>query len=323
MPPRLIKTSIAVISGVVVLGCAYLTFKAVPSDQTPLVSARDVMAQSGSLASRKDALGAYVKQNASAPDERVQDAVTQARMKMAYLAVEEKQPEVARQQFLEAEKQHAGSDTLDPAFGSQPDQARYQATNCLMLEGKQDQAKAEYLDFLKDRPLSPLVFAVHKRLTKLLSENEPREEIDRLLQLAVDKQAAHARREMSLCGPRAIVEYAERAGLKADEDDLRKVCGTTDEGTTLEGMVKGLESIGVKSDGYLVNRVDFQRRAMPFMWLESSHYVLVTQVTDTEATVYDPMIKGERKVKLPLPTDKSFTATILSLTKKLPGEQKS
>ena len=53
-------------------------------------------------------------------------------------------------------------------FGGVPDQAAYQAAVCLVGDGKPKEAEAEFVRFLRERPLSPLCHAAYGRLKRLL-----------------------------------------------------------------------------------------------------------------------------------------------------------
>ncbi|MFM9872983.1 MAG: cysteine peptidase family C39 domain-containing protein [Fimbriimonadaceae bacterium] len=270
-------------------------------------------AESLSAKEKRGYLEGYVANNSSIRNEQIQDAVTSARMRLAYLDAAEKKPEDARKQFLEAEEKHAGTDSLDPNYGAMTDQARYQAINCLMIEKKESEAKKEYLAFIKERPLSPLVFGVHKRLLKMLDENETREGIDQLLQVAVDKQAAHNKRELALCGPRCVEKLLKlKLKPQIELDTIEKACGTTDDGTSMSGMQKGLETLGIKTEGMLVSFTDFNKTSLPFIWLDKQHYLLVHTRKMGKVVVYDPFIRNDREIAV-TDEDANFSATILKL----------
>lgn len=307
--------------GVGIVGFSGLCFYAWKSRQDQEVSAKLIPVQQLAKAEtlptdkKREYFGSFIEENSTSSDEKIQDAVTSARMRLAYMDAPEK-PGVARKLFLEAEQKHSGSDAMDPNFGAMPDQARYQAINCLMIDGKTKQAKSEYFAFLKERPLSPLVFGVHKRLLKLRTEGESREEIDRLLQIAVDKQDEHGKREMALCGPRCIEKLAElQKGEQVQLSEIEKQAGTSLEGTTMNGMVKALAFVGFQSEGMLVNHADFQTQKLPFIWLDKGHYLLVHARKNNKFVVYDPFIRNDREIKIP-EANAQFSATILKISSK-------
>lgn len=316
------RTSLSSIAlGVGIVGFSGLCVYAWKSRQDQEASAKLIpvqqLAQAETLPAdhKREFFGSFIEKNSQSADEKIQDAVTSARMRLAYMDAKEK-PSKARELFLEAEQKHSGSDAMDPSFGAMPDQARYQAINCLMIDGKTEQARKEYLAFLKERPLSPLVFGVHKRLLKLRAEGESRDEIDRLLQIAVDKQDEHGKREMALCGPRCIEKLVELSGGEQIQlSEIEKQAGTTLDGTSMSGMVKALAFAGFQSEGMLVNHADFQTQKLPFIWLDKGHYLLIHSRKNNKFVAYDPFIRNDREIKIP-EANAQFSATILKISNK-------
>lgn len=312
-------TSLGLGLGLVGFGilCTFAWQKRVTDNNALLILPIQKLAQAETLptSEKRKYFGSFIEENAGSRDEKVQDAVTSARMRLAYMESGAK-PEVARELFLEAEEKHSGSEAMDPSFGAMPDQARYQAINCLMIGGKTEQARDEYMAFLKERPLSPLVFGVHKRLLKLRTEGESREEIDRLLQVAVDKQDEHGKREMALCGPRCIeklVELSERGEIQLS--DIEKQAGTTLNGTSMSGMVSALGAAGFQAEGLLVSHADFKTQKLPFIWLDKGHYLLVHSRKNNKFVAYDPFIRNDREIAIPK-AEAQFSATILKISNK-------
>lgn len=256
----------------------------------------------------------FVQENVTAKDPKVQERVGQARLHLAYDAAKQGDFKAARAVFKETVNQYKGTGAMRADFGGVPDQAAYQAAVCLVADGKPKEAEGEFVRFIKERPLSPLVHAAHRRLTRL-NEGESRREWDELLQHAVSAQEKHIRFETSVCGPKAIAHWLPLLGKPTrDYKELAKLCGTTDAGTTLEGMRKGLRACGVETFGLEVNRADFNVLPTPFLLLEGDHYVLVTKVEPFRATVYDPRYNAEGRRDLPKLDSPEFSATVLTTT---------
>jgi hypothetical protein len=252
----------------------------------------------------------FVQRHADAPDPRVQDQVGRARLKLGYAAAHRKDFTGARAEFLTASREYRGTNAMSADFGGLPDQAAYQAAVCLAADGKKEEAEREFRRFLKDRALSPLVGAAYRRIERL--KGGPDEDAQALLQSALDKQQARVRFETSVCGPKAIAHMLPMVGKPAaDYKEIAKLCGTTDRGTTLEGMRAGLKKLGVETYGLQVNRDDFLRLPIPFLVLEDDHYVLVTEAKPREAIVFDPRFGSDRRMPLPA-SDSAFTATVLT-----------
>lgn len=299
-----------VVLGVVVAPIAFITITKNVEPSKVLVSRED-----------SKSLHDFIARESNSQDVAVQDKVTNAKMKLAYMASYEN-PDDARRQFLDAEQTHRGTEAMDPAFGTQIDQAKYQAINCLLLEGKQDQAKSEYFEFLKNRPLSPLVHAVHKRILSLSTDEESREKANRLLQQAIDAQAEYVQKELTICGPRCISRLLELEKQEpVDAEKIAVAAQTSEKGTTMTGMSRALKEFGFESRGKLVNQEDFRKGDLPFLWLNQDHYVLVHSRNGSTLNFYDPLIKNDRSIDTSK-LDNQFSATILTIQKsKLTGDK--
>lgn len=102
---------------------------------------------------------AIIAQNERSKDKKAQDEVAAARMRLGYVLAKSDGYAKAREVFLAAAKSYKGTGAVDPEWGRLDDQAAYQAAVCLVGEGKKDEARNEFRQILKDRPLSPVVFA--------------------------------------------------------------------------------------------------------------------------------------------------------------------
>ncbi len=257
---------------------------------------------------------AFIKDHQNSKTQIVQDEVAAARIRLGFLAAHDKDFKKARSVFLEASSKYQGSNHRNPAFGDLKDQAAYQAMVCLEAQGHIAQAQAEYRKFLRERIDSPLVFAVHRRLQRLhggLSQ----EQDDRLLQSFVSVQQKRARFETAVCGPKAIEHLLALLGMSSPGyQAIAAKCGTTEKGTSIEGIRKGLLALGMRSFGYRLNRKDFATLKVPALWLIKDHYVVVQEIKAEEALVYDSTINSLRKFKLPEEADVNFTAAVITLS---------
>jgi hypothetical protein len=257
------------------------------------------------------ALQSFVQTNAHSADPSVQDEVGRARIRLAYKSTQKKDYAAARQTLLTAAHEYRGTGQMGSDFGGIPDQAAYQAAVCLVGEGKKDGARKEFIAFMRDHPLSPLVHAAYGRLNRL-NGGQPDEEGRKLLDAAVAKQEARIKFETSVCGPKAIEFMLPLLGKPTrDYHELAKLCGTTDKGTTLEGMRKGLSALGIATYGLQVNRHDITALKTPFVILQEDHYLVATEVTDRAIRLFDPRDKSFRNAKLPPAADPKFGANVL------------
>lgn len=264
--------------------------------------------QSGILrATSKPDLQEFIAENKSSKNPKQQDLVTIARVRLAYRDAQNGNYREARRSLLLAESEHKGTGAESAEWGSLADQAAYQAIVCLAAEGLRNQAKRQFVEFMQKRPCSPLVHAVYKRLTKM--DPSGTDYYNALLSQAIAKQEDRIRFETSVCGPK-VIEYLAKGELiaspKLDYKEFAKRCGTTDDGTTMAGLRSGLKSVGVESYAYKLNRQDLDRTELPIILLEGDHYVAMTAIAGSEATIFDPRFQAERTIKLPASDNPDF-----------------
>lgn len=265
-------------------------------------------------------LRSVIEKNKASKDPKVQDLVSGAKLRLAYHAAKQGDFAQARQQFLETAKTYRGTGVMGADYGGLSDQAAYQAAVCLVAEKRFKEAEAEFIQFMKSRPESPLVHACFKRLVRL-NGGEPKPEYEALLQSAVTSQEKKIAFESSVCGPKTIEyllktypELGQRVGRTPDYKELAKLCGTTSDGTTVEGMRKGLEQLGLEVFAYKLNRQDLTGAKLPAILLEGDHYVALLQLTPQAMRVYDPRTRQIRDIKIPPLDNPDFFVNLLLFT---------
>jgi hypothetical protein len=254
----------------------------------------------------------FVAKHESDPNPKVQDEVTAARMQVGFLAAHRGDLGAARATFQTAARKYRGTGTVGGDYGSLPDQAVYQSAVCLVAAGKREEARSEFVKFLKDRPFSPLVQAAYRRIYRLNGNRDDSFAVA-ILNDDVLKQGQRAALETSVCGPKAIAYLLPLLGRPTrDYHDIAKLCDTTGAGTTLEGMQKGLRSLGIETYGAVLDRRDLAKLPPPFIVLEADHYLVATGLTRAQLHVYDPRTGYDRDFPLPLPSDPTFQITVLA-----------
>lgn len=260
------------------------------------------------------ALEEYVSTNASSKDSLVQNAVTRSRVKIAYAYADRKDFGKARSVLLNAAKEHRGTTESSLEWGTLSDQAAYQAIACLMAEKKDEQARRELLKFMKERKLSPLVQAAYRRLERI-GGGKACPEGTHLFQQAINAQEKHIRFETSVCGPKSIQYLADKALIKTNAKlgykEIAKLCGTTDKGTTVAGMRKGLKQLGVKSFAYRLNRRSLDSATLPAIILDADHYLVLEKISGGKAAVYDPRFQSARQITLPDADNPDFLVNVI------------
>lgn len=255
----------------------------------------------------------FVEKYKASPEPVVQDQVGTARLKLGFLAAHQKDWKLARTEFLLTSKETKGTDRTGD-FGTVNEQGCYEAIVCLEASGHKDEARLQYLEFLKTKPLSSLCMACYRRLKRLNGGNSTKE-YDALIQSATEKQGKNAKFEASVCGPRTI-EYMLNSGLiqpadkdraaRADYRSIAKLCRTTDSGTTIAGMIDGLRAFGISASAYRVNRQDLATLARPAILLWGPHYVVLKSVNKRSVDVYDTLTRSNRSIDIPAIDDPDF-----------------
>lgn len=103
------------------------------------------------------------------------------------------------------------------------------------------------------------------------------------------------------CGPRALNLVCERLGVHTSLPDLQRAAGTTRQGTSLEGLAKAAQKVGLKTEGLQVSRQALAHVDMPAIaWVNENHYIAVlsTQGEGEQGTavVHDPNSGGEQTI---------------------------
>ncbi len=238
-------------------------------------------------------------------------------MHIGYIRAKHNDYKTARSVFIRASTEYKGAGARNPDYGTFPEQAEYQAAVCLMAEKKNKDAEKAFRSFIHKRPESPLVAACYRRLV-MLNGNKHTKELDDLYQNALTKQQNWAQRELAMCGPRAIAHLAEKVlHKKVDIEKLAQICGTTAQGTTVDGIKRGLVSCGLRGYGFQVNREDFNTLEAPVLWLQDNHYYVIESIALGGVRVFDPMYNAICDKKLPAMDDNQFSAIIISLSPKV------
>jgi tetratricopeptide (TPR) repeat protein len=267
-----------------------------PSAVSRILAATETNSKAAETAFRS-----YVAKHETSPNPEVQDQVGLARMHLGYLAAERGDLKGARKTFQTAQARYRGTGTINGDYGNLPDQAAYQAAVCLVASGERAAARAEFLRFLKERPLSPLDQAAYRRLVRMNAGKADAEGL-KILEADLHRQNQQAILETSVCGPKALAYLLPRLGKRApDYHDLAKLCGTTNQGTTLAGMRNALRALGVPSYAADLGRRDFENVKFPAVVLQGDHYLVATDIRAAGLHIYDPRTASETRHPTPAP----------------------
>jgi hypothetical protein len=91
------------------------------------------------------------------------------------------------------------------------------------------------------------------------------------------------------CGPRALLLVCQKLKIPATRESLRAAAGTSANGTSLAGLKKAAESVGLSAEGVQMDRGALAGLESPAVaWMDGNHYVAVLTVHGDAALVHDP-----------------------------------
>lgn len=214
--------------------------------------------------------------------------------------------------LLQTAREYKGAGKMSADFGGVRDQATYQAAICLIAQGKAKEGRAELIRFMKAEPLSPLVSAAAKRVTRLDGKLQP--EIEALLEKDQHQQEAEIRFATSVCGPKCVEKVLPLLGKPGvDFRLIAAKCGHSNNGTTCADLRKGLLAYGVKSFAFDLSAEDFSRIAGPAILIEPGHYRLLEKIEAGKAHIYDPKDESVKDEDLPTDPQKPVSVILFSL----------
>lgn len=258
---------------------------------------------------------AFIELNRESRDKSVQDDVAKARIKLAYLAARSKSYRKSRSILNEAVAQYRGKGEAAGDYGGLKDQAAYQASVTFVGEGDLVGAAKAFRSFIRSYPLSPLVFSAYRRLQRLGVATSADEAA---LQAAIATQERQTRMEMAMCGPKSLTKMLGLLGVNREAipsyQEMAKLSGTTERGTSIEGLRKGLRSLGFNSYAFELNRKDLAAAPMPAVLFTDNHFLVLEAVEADRAKVYDSLFGRERYIELPPLENKAFSAFVITLT---------
>jgi len=103
------------------------------------------------------------------------------------------------------------------------------------------------------------------------------------------------------CGPRALALVCQRLGVSTSAERLKQLAGTTAKGTSMEGLAKAANALGLKAEGVQVSREALSEVPMPALaWTNENHYIAVFNVQgdgdQATAAIEDPNLPHEQTI---------------------------
>jgi hypothetical protein len=157
--------------------------------------------------------------------------------------------------------------------------ALYQAALCAKATGDTAGAERLFGELRRDYPEHPLALRL-KPDPPTPKKRAPRQNAD--------------------CGPQSLLALCREAGIPADVQELRGRCGTTGDGTTMEGLLRAAREKGLQAEALQVD-AQYLRHWQPkgIAWVQGDHYVaFLPGPTPEELRVHDPGTAGPRTMKV-------------------------
>ncbi|HLJ57176.1 MAG TPA: cysteine peptidase family C39 domain-containing protein, partial [Chthonomonadaceae bacterium] len=96
------------------------------------------------------------------------------------------------------------------------------------------------------------------------------------------------------CGPAALASVCRYFGIGASEDEIAALAGTTDAGTSMQGLQRAAERKGLTAMGRRVGFEELERLPQPtILYFHPGHFAILTGVKDGRFTLADPS-RGQR-----------------------------
>ena len=221
-----------------------------------------------------------------------------ARQILAYSAARNHDLKTAQAQFATLQVEAArlpdkGVQTTNPGDPKPTLEAEavYEHAVCTAALGDKAAAEAEYIDFMKRFPDSPLMSGAIQRISRMHGGNlSPAAKAvwDHNEQVASAK-AFQDMRSRSFCGPKCLAELLKRNGKPADVKELADECKTSLAGTTLASLAKVAGKHGLQVKGVSLTQRGLAEQKLPLVaFVSPGHYVIVDSVTPQQVVIWDP-----------------------------------
>lgn len=172
-------------------------------------------------------------------------------------------------------------------FTSAGEDLEFQRALALAAQGRNEAAIAELKSVAAKYPNSHLSLRAQARIEAL--DPQPVAEL-KTAYVAFSDAGVLSSNNACVCGPAALRTAFSFLGKEVPLESLVKAAGTTSEGTTMTGMVAAAKTSGLQAYGLRISKADLERLPTPFVALWYDHYVTVTGASDTEVSLFDPLV---------------------------------
>ncbi len=91
-----------------------------------------------------------------------------------------------------------------------------------------------------------------------------------------------------MCGPIALTRVCTELGVEATVEEIAKLAGTDETGTSMYGLFHAAQSKGLRAVGMLLNLQELKEIAKPIIvHFKSGHFVAVEKIENDQVTITD------------------------------------
>lgn len=103
------------------------------------------------------------------------------------------------------------------------------------------------------------------------------------------------------CGPRSLLFVCENLHVPALLETLKRTAGTTEQGTSMQGLARAAHSLGLTAKGVQVSRDAWSEVRLPALaWVHGNHYLAVLEMQgdgeNARVRIHDPNALGETTI---------------------------
>ncbi len=165
------------------------------------------------------------------------------------------------------------------------EEAAFEQVTCISAEGHKHEAEQGYMAFMRQHPMSVLIQAAADRIEHFHGGNLPQKATELW---SADMKAQNL--DAAMCGPRCMAYIMKTDGMDSSARKIASQMKTNVGGTTLYAMQQFAVKNGwPKAEGVQINLKNLLKQKQPIVaFLKPCHYVVITHMTPTSLTIWDP-----------------------------------
>ncbi|WP_269899704.1 C39 family peptidase [Methanothermobacter thermautotrophicus] len=109
--------------------------------------------------------------------------------------------------------------------------------------------------------------------------------------VTVDSEGVVLQTRNYTCGPAALATVLQRLGVNTTEDELAGLAGTTEDGTTMQGLLEASRAKGVNATGMKLNISELRENMIAYTINDGTgHYTVINGITNDTIKLADPSL---------------------------------